>query len=294
MTETTAAPQFDDAGKPRHGNAYNILILVLTVFSLAVMVLLILPLGEATLEVLRFYDNAICVVFLIDFAVNLLRARSKRGYFIGDRGWLDLIGSIPSFGFFPAAGLFRIARLSRFARITRLLRGNNRGQLVQDILTNRGQYAVLITILSGFVVLSVSTVLMVQFESQSADANITTGGDALWWGFTTITTVGYGDQFPVTPLGRATAVLVMFAGVGIIGSLASILASFLVPPPETDDSAEPELASAAGDSGAQDGLLEELSAIRAELAEMRSLMGGAGRTGPAGSGPAATDPGSRT
>ncbi len=291
MTETTAAPQIDAAGKPPHGNAYNILILVLTVFSLAVMVLLILPLGEATLEVLRFYDNAICVVFLIDFAVNLLRARSKRGYFIGDRGWLDLIGSIPSFGFFPAAGLFRIARLSRFARITRLLRGNNRGQLVQDILRNRGQYAVLITILSGFVVLSVSTVLMVQFESRSADANITTGGDALWWGFTTITTVGYGDQFPVTPLGRATAVLVMFAGVGIIGSLASILASFLVPPPDTDDAGEPEHAPAAGDAGARDGLFDELSAIRAELAEMRSLMGGGGMTGSAGSGAAAPSPG---
>ncbi len=238
MTETTAVPQAEGAGRPQHGNAYSIFILVLTIFSLAVMVLLILPLGEATLEVLRFYDNAICVVFLIDFAVNLMAARSKRGYFIGDRGWLDLIGSIPSFGFFPAAGLFRIARLSRFARITRLLRGNNRGQLVQDILHNRGQYAVFITILSGFVVLSVSTVLMVQFETQSADANITTGGDALWWGFTTITTVGYGDQFPVTPLGRATAVLVMFAGVGIIGSLASILASLLVPSPETDDAAD--------------------------------------------------------
>ena len=75
MTETTAMPQVDDAGRPPHGNAYSIFILVLTVFSLAVMVLLILPLGEATLEVLRFYDNAICVVFLIDFAVNLLTAR---------------------------------------------------------------------------------------------------------------------------------------------------------------------------------------------------------------------------
>ena len=76
---------------------------------------------------------------------------------------------------------------------------------------------------------------MIQFESRSADSNITTGGDALWWAFVTITTVGYGDQFPVTTLGRTVGVFVMFAGVGIIGSLASILASVLVPQPGSDE-----------------------------------------------------------
>ena len=293
MTDTTATPVADKTGELRHGNAYNIFILVLTIFSLAVMVLLILPLGQQTLDVLRFYDNVICVIFLIDFAVNLAGSRPKRAYFVTKRGWLDLLGSIPSFGVFPAAGLFRIARLSRLTRITRLLRGNNRGQLVQDVLSNRGQYALFITVLSAFVVLSVSSVLMVQFESQSPDANIETGGDALWWGFTTITTVGYGDQFPVTPLGRATAVLVMFAGVGIIGSLASILASLLVPPAETDDPAEQEQAAQISPGGARDNLAEELAAIRTELAEMRSLLGDGRITGAAGSGVAAPDPGSQ-
>ena len=79
-------------------------------------------------------------------------------------------------------------------------------------------------------VLVSSSLLVLQFESRSPDANITTGGDALWWSVVTITTVGYGDFFPVTTLGRATGVFVMFAGVGIIGALASILASLLVSP----------------------------------------------------------------
>ena len=98
MTETMAAGADQDVRAPEHGNAYNIFILVLTVFSLAVMVLLILPLDAATLSILRFYDNIICVVFLIDFAGNLAATRPKREYFITKRGWLDLIGSIPSFG----------------------------------------------------------------------------------------------------------------------------------------------------------------------------------------------------
>ena len=282
MTDTMAIETDQDVRAPEHSNAYNIFILILTVISLAVMVLLVLPLSEATLTTLRFFDNTICVVFLVDFVVNLAASRPKRDYFITKRGWLDLIGSIPSFGFFPAAGLFRIARLSRLARITRLLRGNNRKQLVDDVLRNRGQYAFFITAMSAFLVLSVSTVLMVQFEAGKPGANIETGGDALWWGFTTITTVGYGDQFPVTLLGRATAVVVMFAGVGIIGSLASILASILVPPPDTNGTDESE---ANVPTGAQVSLADELAGIRAELAELRSMMvvdrpGGSGTGGP--------------
>jgi hypothetical protein len=54
---------------------------------------------------------------------------------------------------------------------------------------------------------------VLQFESRSPDANITTGGDALWWSAVTITTVGYGDYFPVTTLGRFAGLLVMLAGV---------------------------------------------------------------------------------
>ena len=174
-------------------------------------------------------------MFLVDFAVNLASSHPKRDYFITRRGWLDLLGSIPAFGFFPAAGLLRLARISRLLRATRMLSRSNRQALINDLLRNRGQYALFITVLSAFVVLSVSSILVVQFESRSTDANITTGGDALWWAFVTITTVGYGDQYPVTTLGRGVGVFVMFAGVGIIGSLASILASVLVPQPEPDD-----------------------------------------------------------
>ena len=91
MTQETAKLR-----KP--SNAYSIFILVLTVLSLAVMVVLLLPLSEATLTLLRFYDNLICAIFLIDFVLNLRGAAKKSDYFIGQRGWLDLLGSIPSFG----------------------------------------------------------------------------------------------------------------------------------------------------------------------------------------------------
>jgi voltage-gated potassium channel len=255
--------------KVKESIAYSIFMLVLIVFSLVIMVLLLLPLNEATIEALLFFDNAICVFFLLDFGVNLARSHPRRDYFIGRRGWLDLLGSIPALGIFPAAGLFRIARISRLMRATPMLRRENRKRIIGDVLRNRGQYAFLITVLAAFVVLSTATILIIQLESRSADANITTGGDALWWSLTTITTVGYGDTYPVTGLGRAVAVLVMIAGVGIIGSLASILASLLVPQPSTDPvGAEEEPTDSA--------LALELSRIGSELAALRVKLGDGG------------------
>jgi voltage-gated potassium channel len=234
------------------------------VLSLGIMVVVLLPVSDATAQLLTVYDNEICVVFLIDFFGNLSRAPTKREYFIGRRGWLDLLGSIPSLGVFRYTGLFRLARLSRLARIRRLLRGQKKRELIDDVLTHRGQYAVSISITAAMIVLVVCSVLVLQFESRAADANITTGGDALWWSLVTITTVGYGDFFPVTAAGRVTGAFVMFAGVGIIGALASILASLLVAPSEDED--EPD--EAAGTRTVQDELVDtkaELTALRRSL-----------------------------
>jgi voltage-gated potassium channel len=253
---TEAMPRSEES------HAYDLFILVLTVFSLAIMVLDILPISEQTRVLVTLYDNLICLIFLFDFFLNLFTAPSKREYFIGRRGWLDLLGSIPSFGFFTLTGLFRLARLSRLARITRILRGDKRKEIVRDILHNRSQYAAFVTVLLAGMVLVVASILVLQFESRSPDANITTGGDALWWAVVTITTVGYGDRYPVTALGRITAVFVMFSGVGIIGALASILASILVPPPE-------ENGETATDGAA---LQRELVQVRAELVALRELI----------------------
>ena len=154
----------------RHSNSYDIFILVLTIFSLAIMALLLLPLGEATLTALSVFDNVICVVFLVDFAINLLGSHPRSEYFIRQRGWLDLLGSLPSLGFLRATALLRLARLSRLARITRLLRGENRRALVQDIVQNRGEYAIFITLLAAFLVISVATVIIVQVETPSPTA----------------------------------------------------------------------------------------------------------------------------
>jgi voltage-gated potassium channel len=261
-----------------HGNAYEIFILVLSLLSLVVMALLLLPLSQPVIDILMFYDNMICVVFLIDVAVNLSGSHPRSEYFLKRRGWLDLLGSIPNFGILRYTSLLRLARLSRVARILRNFRGQQGKDLVRDVLRNRGQYALFITLLLVMLVLTSASVLILFFESRDPAANIKTGGDALWWAFVTITTVGYGDEYPVTPGGRVVAVGVMFAGIGVIGALASILASLLVSPAPTDDDPETPTETAipeAGDPGqpsADAGLLEQLGLLRGEVAATRAEM----------------------
>jgi voltage-gated potassium channel len=258
MAQQTASPR-------QHSNAYNIFILVLTVLSLAVMVVMLLPISDQTLKLLSVYDNLICVIFLVDFILNLRAAPHKSDYFLRQGGWLDLLGSIPSFGLTRYGGLLRLARLGRFARITRLLRGENKKALVKDVLENRSRYALFITILLTILVLTVASTLVLQFESQSPDAKIITGGDAFWYAIVTITTVGYGDYYPVTAAGRITAMFIMFMGVGIIGALASILASLLVGSSEAPEEEAP---------GAEPAptVEQELALVKNELAALRQLL----------------------
>jgi voltage-gated potassium channel len=111
------------------------------------------------------------------------------------------------------------------------------------------------------------------------------GGDALWWGIVTLTTVGYGDYYPISTAGRITGIFVMITGVGIIGALASILASILIPPakektPEeiatevAADAAEAAAKAAddAADTASAAAIATELANIRAELAALRSVI----------------------
>jgi voltage-gated potassium channel len=264
MAQTKASP------KPK-SNSYTIFIFVLTIISLVVMVVMLIPgLDDATVQVLSIYDNLICVIFLIDFFINLRNSPKKSDYFIKDRGWLDLLGSIPSLGLFTNAGkyagLFRLARLSRLARIARLMKGGGKEALIKDVLANRSRYTGFITILMTIIVLTTCSVLVLQFESKSPDANIKSGWDALWYAVVTITTVGYGDFYPKTVLGRIAGMFIMFAGVGIIGVLASILSSILVGAPSTP--AEEEAPVAAPALPAEN----ELTAIKKELAEMHQLL----------------------
>src|SRR6266704_497777 len=123
---------------------------------------------------------------------------------------------------------------------------------VRDVLRRRGLSWVLLIALALNLI---AAALVLSFERDMPGSNINSYPDALWWAVTTITTVGYGDRFPMSPAGRGVAVVLMVSGIALFGIItASIAAYFVVHNAEQDDLA-----------GRLDRILEWLDTIEAGL-----------------------------
>lgn len=82
----------------------------------------------------------------------------------------------------------------------------------------------MIAVLLLYLVVTIGSIAIVWVESPDPQANIKTGGDAVWWAFVTIATVGYGDRYPVTSAGRGIAIAMMVLGVSVFSILTGFLA----------------------------------------------------------------------
>ena len=102
-------------------------------------------------------------------------------------------------------------------------------------------------------------------ERDAPGATITSFGDAVWWAWATVTTVGYGDRYPVTTAGRGVAAVLMLCGIALLGLVTASLASFLVDRYQDEDEEEDQ----ARDDARFDALHEELRALREELRALR-------------------------
>ncbi len=186
--------------------------------------------GEAR-AVLQLADTAVCVLFLIDFLASLYLAES-RGRYLLTWGWLDLASSIPT------VDIARWGRAARIARIFRVLRGVRASKLVARLVPDRraGNSFLAAALVAMFLVV-VSSVSILHFDA-NAGGNIATAEDALWWAFATITTVGYGDRFPVTTEGRFVAAVLMAAGVALFGVFSAFLAAWFLESGQSKENAE--------------------------------------------------------
>ena len=242
--------------RKRSNGIYNLFIVALTIFSLAmVAAYYLLPLTEPTKDALLWIDLPISLIFLADAIGCLRRASEKRAYLRW--GWLDFLGSIPLL--LP----LRIARVARLVRAWRVLHLRRLRQVGDDLDQNRAEGAALITVFLAIVVLTTATVAVLEFESETPQANLRSAGDVFWWAIVTLATVGYGDHYPVTIWGRISAVALMTMGVGIFGVLASYLANLFLPS-SADHDGDPDLAEIKAELAA---LNARLDAIQAKLTD---------------------------
>ncbi len=199
----------------------NLLIIVLSIYVLlALLVDTFFKLPPQVSRVLNMADNAICVVFLLDFSMRLYRAPDKLKFM--QWGWIDLVSSIPTLDMMRAGRMLRLIRLLRILRAFRSTR-----HLVQHIFRRRTQGALTAAAIIAVLMIIFSSIAILQVE-QDAGSNIKTAEDAIWWAYVTITTVGYGDKYPVTTEGRIIAALLMTVGVGLFGTFTAYLASWFV------------------------------------------------------------------
>jgi voltage-gated potassium channel len=198
---------------------YALFMLGLSVYVLgALAAQALLALEPETVRILDRADFAICGFFLLDFVLCVVRAPDRRRYLVR-WGWLDLISSIPAVDVLRwgrAARAFRILRVMRGLRATRILTGFALERRAESALFAALLLAILVTIFASISILHLEV---------AADSNIRDADDALWWAFVTITTVGYGDHFPVTPSGRLLAAFLMAAGITLFGTFTAFVAS---------------------------------------------------------------------
>ncbi|MGD9903294.1 MAG: ion transporter [Vicinamibacterales bacterium] len=222
----------DSDAASRQVSPYQLFMLALSVWALLTLAAgTALDFSGDTMQVLDYADNAVCLLFFIDFLITLYRADQRLRY-LATWGWVDLLSSI------PVVDQLRWGRAGRVFRILRVLRAVKSVRILGTIfLEQRAKSAFLAAVLLTVLLLVFSSLAMLQFEA-GGDGNIRTAQDAMWWAVTTMTTVGYGDTYPTTAEGRLVAVFLMLAGIGVFGSFSGLVASWFLTPSQAETESE--------------------------------------------------------
>ena len=236
-------------GQTKLISAFDLFVLGISLLSLLNIVLSVLPIASSTKQVIAVVDIGISILLLGDFCRRFYAAPNRRTYFFRDRGWLDLIGSVP----FP---VLRLARLFRVSRDIRSARREGGRTLVRKLLRERSSSTLLTAFFFTIVLLEFGAIYVLRAESQSQNANIKTASDSLWWGYVSITTVGYGDRYPVTTGGRILGALVLTIGVGVFSIVTGFFATLFNTAPDQGEDGPATHA--------------EIAALRAELSDYHS------------------------
>lgn len=159
-----------------------------------------------------------CIPFLSEWVLGLLTTNDRRNYLTSIEKGIDLVSSLPFGNLFQGLRIFRLARLIRVLRIViRARRYRGAGEKILRVVSIVGA-----TIFAGALALQMT-------EADTVSRNF---GTALWWSLVTVSTVGYGDIYPTSAMGRGVASVLIVFGMGVAGYLAGFMASLLADPDE--------------------------------------------------------------
>ena len=189
-------------------------------------------------------------IFVADLIVRIV---INRRYLLSWTGAFDLTIVVLTFPWYvlPGVGSTQFMALFRTARLLRLFsaaRVGHRAVIAVRRLGTLGLWLLGISIVAAGIVLN----------NEPPESGYEDWGDALWWALVSFTTVGYGDYFPVSPMGRVAGVLMMLAGLAALGSVAGVFGSMFGGEDEEDE------------SSTEQRILRELALLREEVAELKA------------------------
>jgi voltage-gated potassium channel len=201
---------------------YEIFIALVSIISVINAGVLWIPwINENTRSLILIINFGLTLIFLLDFAYRLLTSERRIRYLIWNWGWADLLACAPQ---------MRVFRLFRIFKAYRIINRLGFKKIIAHLSENRADTAIYILISSVFIIIELGSFFILIAENASDQANILNASDAIWWTYVTITTVGYGDHYPVTNMGRLIGILVMTTGVGIFATFAGYIANKLLKP----------------------------------------------------------------
>lgn len=197
---------------------------------------------ESWFQWMTTFGLVLWALFVVDLLFRFFMSPVKKHFF--RKNWLDTITC--------AVPQFRALRALRAFTPNGVV-SKKTGLLSAGSLTSAG--------LAALIVVWVGSLMVLNAERGAPNAEIVNIGDAVWWAFETVTTVGYGDFVPVTWNGRALAVLVMLVGISVLGIVTASLSAALVKrshqgPDRVDE------------------VLEELATLKAMVAKLEAAQGG--------------------
>ncbi len=171
-------------------------------------------------------DWVFLVLFMIEYILRIYTAPVKKEFIFSFFGIVDLLAILPSLVLIPG---FRVLRVLRFLRIFRIFKATRFILAVDRMIEALGEVKrellALVILSSLFVYLAACGIYF--FERTEQPEDFGSIPDAMWWAIVTLTTIGYGDVYPVTPGGKIFTALVALVGVGLIAIPSGLLASVL-------------------------------------------------------------------
>ena len=241
---------------------YEIFIGALSILSIFNLVLAYAFVKDPALqEVIHVMNALFSGIFIVDFTYRIVTTSKKADYFFRRFGWADLLSSLP----FPQ---FKILRIFRLLRVYRLMKDYGAKNVLQSLTKDRAGSALVTLLMAGILVLEFGSLAILRIEEYARGSNIKTATDALWYVIVTISTVGYGDHYPVTTRGYFVGTLIIVVGVGIFGTFTGYLANLFLSPAKEKEPDESDVTSGLARIEQIKRLMKEQLAEIDEIAEM--------------------------